>query len=311
MDENARKTLSEIGSQLDQHLEIPVYNGGIVKPSDIPVTPLTLGKGDQHVRSRQSNQEKPRRSKTRPRQGPAPRQGTTNRSRASGQTRPIIGSNLLEKYEEELGDLQTAYPGTKVWHQAEGLWLLSTSELLSGSGLQATFLTAMPYIATQQPKSWGFWTTAISANWIGPRHTNFPDGSVCAFEPSDDTWLYEDGILTLLDQYTLWAARHLYLKTFDRWPGRQVAHHPYERITEFRDNEYCGCLHSDRLYEHCCKESDSAEDETKLKADYVQNISGFIPRKPPASVTQFIHDKKALPNMINIFARAIRPNGLP
>ena len=311
MNEQGRKTLSEIGSQLDQHHEIRVHNGGIVMPSDTAVIPLTLGDGDTNVRSRQSNQEKPRRSKTRPREGPAARQGTTNRSRASGQSRSIIGSNLLEKYEEELGGLQSAYPGTQVWRQAEGLWLLSKSELLSGSGLQATFLTAMPYIATWQPKSWGFWTTVVSANWIGPRHTNFPDGSVCAFEPSDGTWLYEDGIVKLLDQYTLWAIRHLYLKTFDRWPGRQVAHHPYERITEFRDNEYCGCQHSGQLYEHCCKESDEAEDEAKLKADYLKNIAGFTPRTPPASVTQFISDRKVLPHMSDIFQRATRLNTLP
>lgn len=308
MDENARKTLSEIGSQLDQHLEIPVYNGGIVKPSDIPVTPLTLGKGDKYVRSRQSSEAKQGRPKTRPRQGAPSGQGPTIQPRTTNKPGAVFGSDLREKYNGEIADLETAYPGTQVWYQAEGLWLLSHSALLSGLDKQATFLTVMPYASQLRPKSWGFWTTPLSAEWIGPRHTNFPDGSVCAFEPIDGTWLCEDGIVKLLDQYTLWAIRHLHLEIFDRWPGRQSAPHPFERITEFRNNEYCGCQHSDRLYTDCCKERDLAQDQIAIEIDFWKNFAGSKIRTPPKAVVQFIADRKTLPRIEDLNMNIGIPN---
>jgi hypothetical protein len=44
----------------------------------------------------------------------------------------------------------------------------------------------------------------------------------------------------LLDLQIVWIARHLYLRRFGRWPGRQVLHTAFERL-----REEC-CLASDR-----------------------------------------------------------------
>lgn len=104
----------------------------------------------------------------------------------------------------------------------------------------------------EEPKAWGFWS---NGSWIGPRHTNFGDASICCLHVPDRTWTTDDPLVSLLDLYTLWAVRHLYMATFGRWPGRQVATLRFQRLTEILDHELCGCgsaIH----YVDCCKEED-------------------------------------------------------
>lgn len=223
------KTLQEIGAHLDQDQFPVVHNGGIVMPSESIISPLTLGKEKTNVRSRQ------RGSSTRPWQGPTGWQGQAYGPRPTRDAASVVCSSLQKQYEGQLDAVQEAYPDTEYWHQMEGLWLLTESTLLHGLGKKATFLTMFPDTKKFAVKSWSFWTTQISFEWVGPRHTNFPDGSICAFEPRDKTWVSGDSIVELLDLYSLWAFRHLHLETFGRWPGYQSVPHPYERLTELRD----------------------------------------------------------------------------
>ena len=190
-------------------------------PSEQAV-PSTLGK--------EKHNEPDRKSSNRPRKGNFRGPGTTGGPWPARETAPLVSTSLQTHYDEELDAIQMAYPGTQVWHQDDGLWLLTKSSLVTDLRQAAIFLTGISY-AQSGVKAWGFWTHPLaSATWIGPRHTNFPDGSICAFHPTDGTWLIGDPIVQLLDLYSVWAVRHLHLTVVGRWPGPQAVIHPYERI---------------------------------------------------------------------------------
>lgn len=296
MQAQTKNALQEIGLQLDCSQFPCVYNGGFVKPSDTVVVSSFLGEEKQDVSFRQ------RRSKTRSWQRSAGWQRQTYRPRTSGRTTSFICSSLRESYEAELDALMDAYPGTKIWQQEEGLWLLTESAVLAGLGKKATFLCAIPYSPILFTRSWGFWTTLISTEWIGPRHTNFPDGSICAFEPQDGTWKNGDSIIKLLDLYSLWALRHEHLKEFGRWPGHQSVHHPHERLSELRDDEFCGCAHSNRLYSECCKQKDLARNLVADFMDFWFHFAGQQHRKPPQTITDFIRKRIKPPPIIDLLS---------
>ena len=288
-------SLREIGVLLDQNQFPRVYNGGVVMPGETAVRSLMPGKEKEYGRPRQ------RRPATGSWQGPTGRQGQTYRPRSSRRAAPNISSSLQEQYEAELDEIQEAYPGTKSWHQTEGLWLLTESTILNGLGKKATFLTAIPYTSTSTVRSWGYWTTAISAQWIGPRHTNFTDGSICAFEPRDKTWVIGENLLRLLDLYSLWALRHLHLEKFGRWPGYQSVSHPYERLSELRDDEFCGCGNSDKLYGDCCKKQDLARDRVADALDFFDRTNGGS-RTPPEAISKFISRGEEPPSIIALLS---------
>lgn len=284
--------LRNIGLRLDRGRFPSVKNGGIVVPNDYAGPSSTLGMEKSNDRS------KPRRPETRPWQGTAGGQGSPRGSWSARQAAPVVSTSLQAKYEDELNEVREAYPGTQVWHQEEALWLLTESALLPGLRQRAVFLTVISFAPTIV-RSWGFWTDLLTApTWIGPRHTNFPDGSVCAFEPTDGTWVIGDPIVELLDIHTLWALRHLYLRLFGRWPGYQAVRHPYERILELREDEYCGCGKSEKLYGECCREKDLARNRMADAVDFILHFSGGL-RSPPNSVTRFVREQTGSPPRIS------------
>ena len=279
------QTLQEIGLQLDQDVFPRIYNGGVVRPRTPTVIPLTQGrKANSHEQARQRA--------GRPATGP--RTWTAGRPWASSGRRsgsPSAAASLVyPNLWEELDAVHHSYPDTRVWLQDEGVWLLTKSRLLQGLWKQATFLTAIPFNKESRASSWAFWTSLISIQWIGPRHTNYyPNGSICAFELKDGTWVIGDNILKLLDLYSLWALRHLHLEMLGRWPGQQFVHHPYERLTELHDDELCGCENPQGLYEDCCKPVDLSCDFIKQAFDYWKTTRE-VKREPPQAIRQFVEN---------------------
>jgi hypothetical protein len=149
----------------------------------------------------------------------------------------------------------------------------------------ALFLAGISY-AWPAVRSWGFWAHEfLQPSWIGPRHTNFFDGSICAFEPTDKTWVYGDPLIQLLDLYSVWALRQLHLRIFDEWPGGHIAHYAIERVVEQRENEICGCGATAKRYAECCRPSDLAN--TTI-GDAVQ--FAWFPRTPPSIIMSAIDD---------------------
>jgi hypothetical protein len=150
----------------------------------------------------------------------------------------------------------------------------------------------------QHVRAWGFWCEGgAGVRWIGPRHTNYPDGSICAFDGEDRTWAFGDSLVTLADLYSVWAVRHLYLDHFGRWPGPQSSSHPYERLTEHRDDEHCSCGRSGRRYGECCQPADLQLNRCALAIDFLGWIE-FSERTPPQSVVRLALEQSNPPPLI-------------
>jgi len=274
----------------------------------------TMGKETHHVRSATQ-----RRPETGSGQRTSGWQGATRRPWPASQAAPNLVTGIQARYEAELAVLDDVYPGTRIFRQDGGMWLLAESSLLPSSTLAATFAVAISF-RESAVRSWGFWGGVLAgSSWIGPRHTNFPDGSICAFDLRDQTWTFGEPIINLLDLYSLWAVRHLHLQTFGRWPGRQDARDPYERILEFRLDEYCGCQHSDRLYGECCHAKDLARNRLADALHFLRRSGGGL-REPPPEVVRFVCDQRNPPaidhlilpmsELLKIFLKDIRWSGI-
>ncbi len=296
MEIGAINSLKAIGLQLDRNQYPSVYNNGIVKPGGSVIDSLLPGEKIKN------ESEKQKRSPPRSREGPTRLQGSPRQPRPTNETSQFFRSCFRDTYETEVDELQDAYPGTKIWQQADGMWLRTESTVLAGLEKKATFLTAIPFSKLYIQKSWGFWTTHISSHWIGPRHTNFPDGSVCAFNPADGTWKLGDKLTDLLDLYTLWALRYEHLNTFGRWPGRQTVPHAYERITESSPEELCGCDKNSRKYSDCCQESDLIKPLFKSFSQFMLFTRGYPFRSPPSEIVGTIKNHTIPPLIKNYIA---------
>jgi hypothetical protein len=274
-------TLQRIGHHLDQGIYPTVHNGGFVRPLEGAIS-TSRGKVKRHEREREG------RSKTKPWQRATRGQGPTDRPRSTNQATSLVRSTIQSQYQEELSVVQQAYPKTQAWHLSGGLLLLTESALIEGLNRSALFLIAIPYDHRKMVKSWGFWgSLSLPGPWIGPRHTNAPDGSICAFEPKDQTWQKGDSLVELLDLYSLWAVRHLHLECHQRWPGHQSVTFACERLLEVRSDEYCGCGKSNKLYRNCCQKEDLKI--KKLAAAMSPEVRQLMSRKPPTKLCSFLH----------------------
>jgi len=204
--------------------------------------------------------------------------------------------------------LAEAYPTLQRIPDDDGSWLLARSSILSGLAREATFLVALPYRSGPGPRAWGFWTTPDASWWIGPRHCNFQDGSICAFAPDDGAWFEGGDLRTLIDLYSVWALRHLHLEIFGRWPGRQYGLlgadprvNAYYRQIECKDDELCGCGSDTRRYSDCCKPADLQWDPIEQMQRFLHHVQGgFTSRRPPQPVVDFIECRNAPPKIADV-----------
>lgn len=295
MQDDWRDELHRIGQLLDSGCYPVVRNGGLVEPRTPAIPSQILGKELDHVRPRKKGPEA--RSGAPAQQGTFPWSSSPYlRPRASHPPAPLVGAGLREKLLNELGSINRAYPGTQHRLTDDGLWLVVESSLLPGFSQKAIFIVAIRF-ANGWIRGWGFWgTTTIGYEWIGPRHTNFPDGSICAFDPADGTWDVSGSFVGLIDLYTLWAARQLYHREFGRWPGYQSIPYPYERILELRADEFCGCSKSSTSYGACCFASDRAINQIEEALQFTRLMSGGI-RKPPPAIVDFLLRRSHAPNI--------------
>lgn len=282
----ALQILEAIGRQLDADDVVNVRDGGFVVPSTAAASSLNSGKEMWNGSAKGAG-----RPATGPRQRTPGWQGPSGGSRPAGTAAPLVGESVRRQYEIELNDLAQHYPGTQLWRQELGVWLLSPSQLIGGLGRSALILSGLSY-AWPTVRSWAFWAHAFAKpKWIGPRHTNFNDGSICSFEVTDRTWLYGQPIVGLIDLHTVWVMRHLHLELFGRWPGRQVAHFGIERLIELTDNDLCGCGASIR-YADCCKPRDQAQTRVSDAVEYA-----LRPRVPPQAVVDIVNGAAPPPDV--------------
>lgn len=272
-----RRSVKAIGLQLDHGIFPEVFNGGLVAPS-VSAIPQSMGAEKSHVRAETSANTTDgswASGASPPREGPAA-------PWTSGEASPVKRTDVRSLCANDLAAVHAAYPGTHVWSSNDGFWLLTESLVVPGLKRAAVFLTAVHW-SFASVKAWGFWrNTPVSVQWIGPRHTNFPDGSVCAFEREDRTWVFGESLVVLLDLYSVWAVRHLHLELFGHWPGPQSVPHPYERRLELQPHELCGCGSAQR-YGECCLSRDAARDLVRGAVSFAMYFAGGV-REPPPSL---------------------------
>jgi len=285
------KVLGKLGQLLDADVFPRVGNNGIVIPGDVVSSDFFRAKEKSHER------QGTRRPETRPWARPPGGQRQAGGFGASCPTPPPVCSDLRTLYRNELTAVLQAYPETQVWEQEDGLWFRTESLLLPKLNRKAVFLTGVPFSRERLPRGWGFWMgiPMKQPQWIGPRHTNMPDGSICAFDPNDGTWAVGGALVSLLDLYTVWALRHLHLQILGYWPGRQVANYVTERLAELKPFELCGCG-GDKLYEECCRAADLKADRLS-EAMRFHALGGFH-RCPPQAILKFVRED-GLPPDIN------------
>lgn len=297
MDAQARQLLLQIGTQLDAQIFPRVKNGGFVMPGEASRSPKILGVEKKDVeRERQGGTWQPGQpgawrgepwARTWQSRQPRP----AGRPGPAGKTPPVVGAATRAAYEQEISALENVYPGVQVWKREGCVWLLVESRVLPGLRQHALFLVGLSYIRATV-RSWAFWEDQFTPPcWIGPRHTNYPDGSICAFEPADGTWYFGDPLVELLDLYTVWSFRHLHFKTIGKWPGSQAVHLPYERLIEIHPDELCGCGNKTAKYAECCRPIDAARDRIRDALDFIL-WTGWKLRAPPQAVVHFATTKK-------------------
>lgn len=194
------------------------------------------------------------------------------------------------------------------------MWLLVRSAILTGLDREATFLVGLPFIPGVQPRSWGYWSRSGNHNWIGPRHTNFGDGSICAFSPEDGVWSDGGDLTSLLDLYSVWALRHLYLEVNGRWPGKQYTlagsdprAQAFYRRQECKDSELCGCGSETTRYAECCKPRDMKYGFVELAIAFGRLVpGGFSGRCAPERVTDFIMGRSEVPHLRDVHPEMLR-----
>ncbi|QDC36033.1 hypothetical protein [Sphingobium fuliginis] len=294
--------LGDIGRQLDANVFPRVFDNGVVMPSTPGVASSALGKETEH------EQQRSRGPAAGSRQGTARRKGTPRRSRQAGASARIGGGLLRAAYEAQVVSLEAAYPALRVFPDDDGMWLQAESSILSGLEYGATFLVALPFAPGAGPRAWGFWNDPGGSLWIGPRHTNFFDGSICAFSPVDNVWAEGGNLTSLMDLYTVWAFRHLHLEVLGRWPGRQYSLpppnevlNPYYRLVQCQDAELCGCGSLTARYVECCKPKDLRSDFGRLAQEFVRRMGGKLgDRQPPQPVVDFVEGGGSTPKIRDV-----------
>jgi len=294
---DARAVLRQVGTALDADRRLQVRNGGLVDIGK-PATPKENGNGERQGKTR---------SAARSRQRSSRREGPAGGSRPASTVARICGGVLRAAYEGQVTNLKGAYPSLRVFPDDKGMWLLAESSIISGLTRRATFLVALPFQAGAGTKAWGFWTSAAETKWIGPRHTNFGDGSICAFSQQDQAWFEGGDLRTLVDLYSVWALRHLHLEVFGRWPGKQYALgddprvQAYYRLRQCHDDERCGCGSVTKRYADCHKPLDFEWNFVELATLFGRMYpGGFATRRPPPPVVDFIEGRSALPSIATV-----------
>lgn len=277
---NLHLILQAIGRALNLGRPLRVLRCGVIVANE--------AEDDDQERNQSDEADRTQRSAAGPWQGPARGEGAADRSRPSGALLQAGVRSLRDDLEESLPDLRVSYPGTRIWDDENGLWVVAPSFPLGCDGPQAVLVAGLPYDPVPKRRCWGYWWQGRRPRWIGPRHTNFPDGSICAYADDGEAWQPPDGLTALFDVYSVWLACQLHLRVFGRWPGRQHSVNSYYRLHEFRRGELCSC-DSGRSYFDCHRPLDLLENQERAKQEF-EAFAGcaLADRRDSRSVRRFV-----------------------
>jgi hypothetical protein len=185
---------------------------------------------------------------------------------------------------DQIEAVRDKYPSAKISSDPVGTWLAVRTCPIGADGPQALLLIAIPQ-APRKAEAWAFWINPRGTSWIGPRHTNFPNGSICAFPLNSDHLDCACPLRRYIDLLSEWCARHLYLAVHTKWPGPQEGLWVAYRLGETQPGECCPRCGMLVLYEDCCKSLDERElvDPRNPPAP-PPDLSA---RRPPVKIQQF------------------------
>jgi hypothetical protein len=291
-----RLLLKRIGEDLDNEVYPVVHDGGIVEPgqSHSQLEKPGMEDCDERQTTRGPTAGAWTRSAGRP--WTAGRQAA-DRSRSAGEATSIFSEHKLnDAMVADLAGVIVAYPTVQFRFTPDLVWLIHSIKPIRGLSETALLVSAYPHDVRLMVKSWAWWGSGLI--WIGPRHTNYPDGSICSFEPRDaGAWQRGKPLRNLLDIHVVWIVRHLFLRYFGHWPGSQVFHSVYERLREHRRGELCGGCRSGLKYEQCCRLDDERSDAVERVISFMRQF-GNRDRNPPKAVSEFVYGyHKAPPSL--------------
>lgn len=185
---------------------------------------------------------------------------------------------------EQFEALRQEYPSAKKFSDPYGTWLAVRSFPIGEDGPQTLLLIAIPQ-ESFKVEAWAFWLMQTEVVWIGPRHTNIPSGSACAFPPDSDYLDCEWPLRRYVDLLTEWCARHLYHAVHVRWPGPQEGRWALYRLRETQPQECCPRCGGLTYYEECCK----ARDEAMLEdgSAEAEDLPDLGSRMPPSQIYEW------------------------
>jgi len=303
VDENnafGRILLKKIGEDLDKEFYPVVHDGGIVEPGQSHSQLQEPGRKDCYERETTRGSTAGSWPRSAGRSWTSARQAA-DRSRSTGEATSIFSKQKLsDAMVADLVGVIVAYPTVQFRFTPDLVWLIHSINPIRGLGDTALLVSAYPHDLRLIVKSWAWWGPGLI--WIGPRHTNYPDGSICSFEPRDaDSWQRGSPLRDLLDIHAVWIVRHLFLRYFSRWPGRQVFHTTYERLTEHRRGELCGGCRSGLNYEQCCRPRDESSDPVERVISFMRQF-GSRDRNLPKSVLEFVYGCRKTPPSLYEFS---------
>lgn len=211
------------------------------------------------------------------------RQRARSRQRSSGQAESLGTDALDQAYRAEFRILAHHYD-TLRFEDKDGLWVAVKTRPLGHGGPQAHLLIAAPLNRSIMPRAWAFTNVGPQARLLPLKHTNFGDASICAFTKESQAWKPEDGLLPLVDHYSLWVFKSWHRAVMGWWPGEQVGVCALYRRNEFVAQELCGCR-SGKTYADCHLFPDLAVPEIQARNQFRSFFSTeYDDREPPSPI---------------------------
>ena len=167
--------------------------------------------------------------------------------------------SIIEDYKAHLSEVRRYFHVTLV-ETEEGIWLIVPMWPIGKPGPRFTVALYLPPTIDVTPTAFGFRSSGQLARAIGKRHTNSPEGSICAWSDGDIEWAPGDSPFLLLRLYAEWLLCQLFYQSEGYWPGSQsgmVGAEAVYRWNEFDPREWCDCG-SQKRYGNCHQFSDAA-----------------------------------------------------
>ena len=132
------------------------------------------------------------------------REGRQGAQAPTAHSRQAVGVPRRRTYWPELQQLKDEYPNSVRVKDRLGIWYMVPVFPLGKAGPCAMMITGIPDDTNARILTWGFWASDRRTAWIGPRHTNYPDGSICAFVENELVWRDGDPLLPYYDNLSEW-----------------------------------------------------------------------------------------------------------